>query len=135
MLRRVRAFGVDDATFIVAAQEDLAAVVADPETWAHWWPDLVALSTEDRGLKGARWTVGGAVSGRMEIWLEPFGDGVILHYLLWVDGVGRRQERALQGRVRRWKRQVHRLKDELEAGREPGRPRQPPVKEIAPGAE
>jgi len=131
----VPAFGVDDATFIVATPDQVAAVVADPASWGRWWPDLVPLSAEDRGVRGARWTVGGAVSGRMEIWLEPFGDGVILHYLLWVDEVSRRKERALQRRVRDWKRQVHRLKDELEAGREPGHPRNSSVKDVAPGAD
>ena len=53
----------------------------------------------------------------MEIWLEPVGDGVVLHWYLRADPLTRdhagrpRRERA---RVRRWKEQVHALKDELE---------------------
>lgn len=71
----------------------------------------------------------------MEIWLEPWHDGVLLHHYARLDAgpsptgadppatgavdaaaASRERER----RVRAWKRSVHALKDELEAGREPG---------------
>ena len=61
----------------------------------------------------------------MEIWLEPWGDGVVVHWYLRAEParVARRPERERAQRVRRWKEQVHALKDRLEAGREPGSPR------------
>ena len=43
---------------------------------------------EDRGDKGHRWTVTGALTGTMEIWLEPVLDGVILHYFLHAEPSG-----------------------------------------------
>ena len=115
--------GVADETFIVAAPSDVARVVADADSWRRWWPDLEPRVTLDRGSKGVRWVVRGAVAGSMEIWLEPFADGVVLHYFLWIDEPGPRSAAMLQRRVRDWKRHAHILKDRLEEGREPGSPR------------
>ncbi|MGZ4625963.1 MAG: polyketide cyclase / dehydrase and lipid transport [Kineosporiaceae bacterium] len=118
---------VDD-TFIVADPAEVAAVVAEPASWRRWWPDLEPVVTRDRGVKGVQWAVGGAAVGSMEIWLEPYGDGVILHYYLRADLVGPgRPGRERERRRVTWKRQVHALKDRLEAGREPGRPRAQPA--------
>jgi hypothetical protein len=91
----------------------------------------------DRGLKGIRWSVAGSFVGSSEIWLEPFADGVILHYFLRVDRtkdgtlavadpypdtpVGYRA--AAKARVKaakRGKRVFWTLKDELESAREVG---------------
>jgi hypothetical protein len=127
--RSYRSYRLDlaDDTFLVAAPEDVAAAVADPSAWAVWWPDLQLTVTGDRGVKGRQWAVTGAVRGSLEIWLEPWGDGVILHWYLRAEsgGPGRRTARERARRVRSWKRHVHALKDRLEAGREPGRPRLP----------
>jgi len=120
--------GVADETFIVAAPSDVAMVVADERSWRRWWPDLELRVTRPRGDHGAEWAVRGAVVGRMEIWLEPFADGVILHYLLWVDDPGPDTAATLRRRVRDWKQHVHRLKDQLEEGREPGCPRRTAAK-------
>jgi hypothetical protein len=115
---------IADDTFIVAAPGVVAAVVADRQRWRQWWPDLALDLTRDRGDAGLRWTVGGALVGSMEIWIEPVADGVVLHYLVRAEPAGRsRPERVRDRRTRDWKRHVHRLKDELEAGREPGQPR------------
>ena len=38
--------------------------------------------------KGIRWTVTGALTGTMEIWLEPSLDGVVLHYFLHAEPTG-----------------------------------------------
>jgi hypothetical protein len=43
---------------------------------------------EDRGDKGHRWTVAGALIGTMEVWLEPVLDGVVLHYFLHAEPSG-----------------------------------------------
>jgi hypothetical protein len=116
---------IADDTFLVADPEAVAFLVADPSSWRTWWPDLQLTVTRDRGVKGLRWAVGGAVTGSMEVWLEPWGDGVVLHWYLRAEPT-RRVRRPQRERTRRalaWKRHVHALKDRLEADREPGSPR------------
>jgi hypothetical protein len=116
------ALDIADDTFVVSALETVVALVRDPASWRVWWPDLALTVTEDRGLKGVRWSTAGAVLGSMELWLEPWGDGVIVHWYLRGDPArvanrpGRERDRLVLG----WKEHVHRLKDRLEAGREPG---------------
>ena len=73
---------VADETFVCADPADVGRAVADPASWRRWWPDLRLAVVEDRGPAGQRWTVTGALTGTMEIWLEPSFDGVILHYFL-----------------------------------------------------
>lgn len=127
---------VADETFLVAAPQTVAAVIADPARWRSWWPDLNLVVFMDRGLKGVRWTVTGALVGSCEIWLEPYGDGVIAHHYLRADPtrpgsdteplaasprrLARRGRRLSRQRVVAWKAVVNALKDELEAGRAPG---------------
>ena len=105
-----------DDTFVVADPAVVARAVAEPHRWAEWWPDLRLTVTEERALEGVRWTVAGAVTGSMEIWLEPYADGVLVHYYLR----GRISGPTVTDRARAWKRHVHRLKDGFEVGREPG---------------
>ena len=84
---------VADETFIAADPARVGAAVADPASWRRWWPDLRLAVVEDRRDKGIRWAVTGALSGTMEIWLEPALDGVLLHYFLHAEpsGVSARQ--------------------------------------------
>jgi hypothetical protein len=127
---------IADDTFVVAAPDVVAAEVHRPAAWSRWWPALTPVVTRDRGVKGVQWAVTGALAGSMEIWLEPWGDGVLLHWYLRAavvrpagGGAGRAGVRR-RGRVRRaseadrwvraWKRAAFALKDRLEAGREPG---------------
>ena len=128
-----------DETFVVADRAVLAAIVADPRRWPAWWPDLQLTVFMDRGLEGIRWSVTGAYVGSLEIWLEPSGDGVLLHHYARLDPVDRRTggalgppsdvagwRRAARARARMaraWKRDVWALKDELEADRAVGEPR------------
>jgi hypothetical protein len=126
---------IADDTFIVAAPLDVAAVVADAGRWRQWWPDLELTVTRDRGSAGLVWAVRGPLEGEMEVWLEPVADGVVLHYLVRADTADPRPDRLREQRTRAWKRHAHRLKDELETGREPGRPRRTAVKERGTGAE
>lgn len=146
---------VDD-TFVACDPATVAAVVADPRRWSAWWPDLRLTTTRDRGHKGMQWAVQGALVGTAEIWLEPWWDGVLLHFYLRADpargwgsggdgpgergdeqagasrggdrqGAAVRAARLRQHRAQLWKRAVHRLKDELEHGRRPGDPSWVPV--------
>jgi hypothetical protein len=113
-----------DDTFVVAPAALLAPLCGAPG--APWWPDLTLDTTRDRGVKGRQWAVTGALAGTAEIWLEPLGDGVVVHLYLRADPVGqgqwspRRVQRERTRRTLAWKRHVHALKDSLEAGRPPG---------------
>jgi hypothetical protein len=125
-----------DETFVVATPADLASRLHDPRLWRHWWPELNLTVFQDRGTRGIRWTVTGALVGSSEVWLEPWGDGVVVHYYLRADltasgsateprpGRPARLARAARAVSRRHsagvKRCLNALKDELEDGREAG---------------
>lgn len=132
--------GVDlvDETYIAAAPEVVAPVVADPQRWRLWWPDLQLTVFMDRGVAGQRWSMVGALVGSCEIWLEPMLDGTCVHYYLrglptagdpttgvelpddpagWRKAARLRRARALD-----WKKHIWALKDELEGPRRPGDP-------------
>ncbi|EID17876.1 hypothetical protein [Mycobacterium xenopi] len=79
---------VADETFVAAEAARVGRAIADPASWRRWWPDLRLEVVEDRGDKGIRWAVTGALSGTMEIWLEPSLDGVLLHYFLHAEPSG-----------------------------------------------
>jgi hypothetical protein len=135
----VPAVDLVDETFVVADRESLAMIVADPQRWRDWWPDLELTVFMDRGLDGIRWSVTGASVGSLEIWLEVVGDGVLVHHYARLDPVvratgrprplpsdaagWRRAARARAKHATAWKRDVWALKDELEAGRPVGTPR------------
>jgi hypothetical protein len=79
---------IADETFVCADPVDVGIQVADRSNWLRWWPDLRLTVVEDRGPMGHRWTVTGAVTGTMEVWLEPVLDGVILHYFMHAEPSG-----------------------------------------------
>ncbi|OBK15368.1 polyketide cyclase / dehydrase and lipid transport [Mycobacterium asiaticum] len=79
---------IADETYIAADGALVGAAIADQAKWRRWWPDLRLTVTEDRAEKGMRWTVAGALTGTMEIWLEPSMDGVVLHYFLHAEPTG-----------------------------------------------
>lgn len=112
-----------DETYVVAPPAAVAAVVGEPAYWRLWWPDLRLTVVAHRGLAGVRWTITGALVGTMEVWLEPFADGVIVHYYLRADLAGAGSPAAEQERrAHRAKAVFWALKDRLEAGRPPGAP-------------
>jgi hypothetical protein len=79
---------IADETFVAADPIEVGRAIGDPASWRRWWPDLLLTVIEDRGEKGHRWTVAGALTGTMEIWLEPVLDGVVLHYFLHAEPSG-----------------------------------------------
>ena len=119
-----------DETFVVCAPAALAARFHEEKLWRAWWPDLRLSVFMDRGVKGIRWSIAGALIGSCEVWLEPFADGTIVHYYLRADVPSPQRSRGGRGRdarlrrehAVRWKRRLNALKDELEAGRPPGCP-------------
>lgn len=114
-----------DETFVVADPARVAAAVRDPDRWRRWWPDLRLGVFQDRGDAGVRWNVRGALVGSMEVWLEPWGDGVLLHHYVRCDpaGGGTVRPRERRRRQRHAKRVFWALKDELEGDRRAGEPR------------
>lgn len=115
-----------EESFVVAEPSQVMARLREPERWRRWWPDLTLEVFQDRGDEGLRWTVTGALVGSMEVWLEPFGDGVIIHHYLRADGpTGRSGLRQARRRARHAKRLFWALKDEFERDRRPGEPRTP----------
>jgi hypothetical protein len=76
---------VVDETFLAVAPGVVAAAFSVPSSWRSYWPDLELAVYADRGEEGLRWTVGGALVGTMEVWLEPVLDGTLLHYFLRAD--------------------------------------------------
>ena len=121
-----------DETFLAVPPSTVAAVFKDPACWARYWPDLVLELYTDRGEKGLRWTVRGALVGTMEVWLEPVLDGTLLHYFLRATPAERggtpralpprELRREFDRRARAAKAIALGLKEILEDGREPGVP-------------
>jgi hypothetical protein len=79
---------IADETFVAADPVEVGRAIGDPASWRRWWPDLILTVVEDRGDKGHRWTVAGALTGTMEVWLKPVLDGVVLHYFLHAEPSG-----------------------------------------------
>jgi hypothetical protein len=82
---------IADETYVAADGARVGAAIADRSSWRRWWPDLRLQVVEDRAEKGMRWAVTGALTGTMEIWLEPLMDGldgVVLHYFLHAEPTG-----------------------------------------------
>lgn len=128
-----------DESFIAASPKALAEVVHDEPRWMLWFEGMNLEVFMDRGEQGIRWSVTGRYAGSAEIWLESFGDGVIVHHYLRVDPTAKGSDTeiapwpdTLRGRRsaskqrvalgQHWKRIVWQLKDELERGRDAGMP-------------
>jgi hypothetical protein len=137
---RVPLVDLIDETYVVADPAVVAERLRDSALWQRHWPGLELVVFMDRGHNGTRWTITGDLVGTCEVWLEAFADGTIVHYFLRADPTRRgsrtepvtRRPRRLQrlalttGRAHahRWKSMVNTLKDELEAGRDVGEPRE-----------
>lgn len=105
-----------DETYLRAAPAVVRGWFDDADRLDRLWPHLRRTLVRDRGPKGLRWRVDGAVVGEMEVWIEPYWDGVILHhYVRGSRGRGAPADVAARHQLR-WKRAVHALKDVLEEG-------------------
>lgn len=121
-----------DETWIAAPPPAIAAVVADPDNWPTWWPELRLSVTRNRGVKGMQWAArsGGqpALVGTAEVWIEPFAEGAVVHHYLRLDAAdGTRLSRRRAVRLQRslaWqaKRAFWPVKDELERAGRSGAP-------------
>jgi len=113
-LRRTRLVNIADETFIDAPPRVLAATMAAPVNHARWWPHLQLMPQRDRGVKGQRWVVSGQITGTMEIWIEPFWDGAIVHHYVRGERAAGAPRDVATRHTLRWKRAVLGLKDCLE---------------------
>jgi hypothetical protein len=122
----VPAVDVVDETFLAVPPPVVKAAFADERAWPGFWPDLTLEVYADRGDEGLRWTVRGALTGTMEVWLEPMLDGTLLHYFLRGDlpvpAEPRRVQREIARRQLAAKGIALDLKTVLEDGRRPGCP-------------
>jgi len=125
-----------DETFVVADPAEVAVALHAEALWQRLFPDLELTVFQDRGPDGIRFTVTGALVGSSEFWVEPWGDGAIVHYYLRADltaphsdavpltagprALARRAVRARTRHVRRLKAGLNAVKDDLERGRLPG---------------
>jgi hypothetical protein len=129
-----------DETFVVADPAALSRRLQDPELFRRWWPRREFVVFMDRGAQGVRWTVTGDVVGTCETWLEPFGDGAIVHFFLRADPtrrgsatepltgsprtLARRARRVRRSEALTWKAMLNGVKDSLERDRPVGAPRE-----------
>lgn len=119
MLQRATRRGADqvdivDETYVAVPPAVLAGVIADPRNQDNWWPHLTLTTLRDRGVLGCEWLIHGQLTGTMEIWLEPFWAGTILHHYVRAEpGPGAPRGVAARHRLR-WKATMTRLKDLLE---------------------
>lgn len=112
--RSRRTVDIVDETFIRADAGAVRELLDAQSTARRAWPDLRLRVVRDRGRKGMRWTVTGAIDGEMEVWLEAWRDGVIVHH--FVRGLAARGPALTAARrhSRRWKPVIHEIKDLLE---------------------
>jgi hypothetical protein len=131
-----------DETFVVAEPAAVAAALAEPALWERLWPGLDPVVFQDRADKGIRLSITGDLVGSCEFWVEPWGDGAIVHYYLRADITrrGSRTDPITASGPRLWRRAIkvrtkhasrvkaglNEVKDRLEAGRPPGTARGTP---------
>jgi hypothetical protein len=111
---------VADDTFVRADPAVLRALLDVVGAAPLLWPHLRVTLTRDRGAKGAKYAVAGPIVGDLEVWLEPWGDGVLVHhYLRGTVRPGERVDGAAAARAHTlaWKRVIHEVKDVLEERR------------------
>lgn len=119
------AIDITDEVFLTVPRPVLTECFGDVASLRRTWPDLILRVHEDRGDKGLRWTVDGALRGTMEVWLEPVLDGTVLHYFLRADEIGRPpSDRRVRAETRRRRLAARawffELKRRLETPRAPG---------------
>ncbi|SHN42246.1 hypothetical protein SAMN05443668_108144 [Cryptosporangium aurantiacum] len=124
-----------EETFLAVDPDVVSAAIREPRFTADLWPDLDLSVFMDRGRDGVRWSATGALVGSVEVWLEPYGDGVVAHTFVradltrrgsttepaqiddWRKTAAEHQRRARHAKAVWWG-----VKDRLEAGRKPGEP-------------
>jgi len=110
---------IADDTVIYASTSDISAIIREQSTWIAWWPDLTLQVYGDRGDKGLRWTVTGALVGSSEMWLESIEpsrveeSATIVHYYVRANPTRKGSEVQSRAPTRsaRERREVHKLRE------------------------
>lgn len=117
---------IADDSYVEAPPTSLAPLVADPASWARWWPDLSLTLRRDRGAEGCVWAVSGPWTGEMEVWLEAVCPGTVVHWQVRAVtcGSGRRAygrvARDAERRRRAWKAVMFGLQDSVKPVKDSG---------------
>ena len=89
-----------DESWVAVPPAQLVGVLTADGLWQSWFPRLGRVVFMDRAEKGVRWSVTGELVGSVEVWLEAFGDGTIVHWYLRADApsgdAGRLRERYIR---------------------------------------
>lgn len=128
---QVASIDIADETFVVALPDTVASYISDPQRWQSWFQGLSLSVVEDRGVQGVRWLVTGDVAGTAEIWVEPVGDGVVMHLFLRGELRGRSGPRAERSAASEWALRVKAVAFGIKDALEEGRHRRPQVREPA----
>jgi hypothetical protein len=114
--------GIDliDETYVAVEPAALVPRVTDAALWQAWFPRLQRQVFMDRGEKGVRWSVTGDIDGSVEVWLEAYGRGTIVHWYVRGDEASdRRAEKVREHYHRTIKQGMFLVKDQAEQG-QPG---------------
>jgi hypothetical protein len=74
-----------DESWVAAPPARLLPRLRADELWRSWFPGVERDVFMDRGEKGVRWSVTGALVGSVEVWLEAFRAGTIVHWYVRAD--------------------------------------------------
>jgi len=90
-----------DESWVAVPPAQLVGVLTADGLWQSWFPRLGRVVFMDRAERGVRWSVTGEAEGSVEVWLEAFGDGTVVHWYVRVDAppgsnVDRLRERYVQ---------------------------------------
>ncbi|PJJ56061.1 hypothetical protein CLV56_0265 [Mumia flava] len=117
---------VVDQTYVAVGPERLRARLCDEVALAAvLGPGLAVRCFEDRGRRGKRWRLSGALDGTAEVWLEELAEGTVVHVFVQADPsrsprsarARRRVEERYHQALSRW---VTSVRDELDGSRPVG---------------
>lgn len=120
------AVDVIDETYAAVAPDRLRDALCAESAWALVLPELELRCFEDRGVRGKRWAVSGALEGTAEVWLERLPEGTVVHVFLQADPAvplsgptaarrARQLDTACRVRLKRWVTHVRDALDESRA--------------------
>lgn len=104
-----------DESWVAVPPAALVGRLSADELWQAWFPGLRRVVFMDRAERGVRWSVTGELEGSVEVWLEAFRDGTIVHWYVRADApAGGDVERLRERYVRVINEGMFLVKDEAE---------------------
>jgi hypothetical protein len=111
-----------DESWVAVPPADLVGPLTADGLWQAWFPRLSRVVFMDRAEKGVRWSVTGELVGSVEVWLEAFRQGTIVHWYVRADAPGGRADRLRERYVRAINEGMFMVKDEAERASSRGGP-------------